>query len=115
MSRKPKTPDYQKQKLTTGNDKHFARLFKTMLYSEAFTSMPSGAKALLPYMVLASNGKAKFTFPFTAYTQIGMDKKTFHRNKEVLLDHGFIDEEHHCTSSNVYNLSDRWKTWSKTK
>lgn len=107
---KRKKSDYQKTKISIGTDRHFFRIYETLLYSERFLKMTPSAQKLYFYMGLASNGKTEFKFPHSAYIRI-MDKKTFIRSKQALIDNGFIEEIHHCaTSANVYKLSHLWQS-----
>ena len=114
MARGKKTTDFQKGKISKGNDAHFMRMFESLLYCERFINLTPSARILYVYMGLASSGKSEFKFPKSQYSRF-MDKMTFERSKRLLIQNGFIEEIHsNATTPNVYRLSGLWKNDGKT-
>lgn len=108
MSRKARSPDYQKPLISDGGNAFF-RVYKSLFESDAFRDLPPSAQVLYVAMGLASKDLT-FRFPYSAYSKI-MPKETFRRSRDRLVDAGFIEivEEWRNGSATTYKLSSKWK------
>lgn len=102
-----------------------ANLYEGMLTSEIYYTMTDKQKILLLYMKLQMyaerkkpipDDKSTFTFPrnkwLEKYHIYSSDNSSFYRDRDVLLERGFIElvrSGKNTRTKNIYRYSDKWK------
>lgn len=100
---------------------------REMLQSPAFRKLPGTAIViLLDFLARRRMKKNKIlnngeiVYPFAEAKRKGIPAKTFNRNRDVLIERGFIDVIHAGSGGRkgdmtLYAISDRWKKWGTDK
>ena len=108
---KKKSNDHLHDYIAEVNDRQFFRAYKSLIESDAFSSLTPGAQMLYIRMGLSSNGQREFTFPYSKYRK-HYSKEGFNKAKNQLIEKGFISETRYRTAANIYKLEWEWKTFS---
>lgn len=91
---------------------HYVRLSKSLLQSEAFKELGYSARCLYVAMTEACAGKRQFRFTRSDYLAYGIDKMTFFRARDELVQAGFlkvVSSGKTTRKPNVYEWSLDWK------
>jgi hypothetical protein len=93
--------------------------------SKAFRTLPATAMVMFHDFLMKrvvkggrilNNGKIEYCF--SDAEKKGIPRATFNRNRQVLLERGFIDIAHYGNGGKqgdrtLYGISERWKRWGK--
>lgn len=93
--------------------------------SQAFRTLPATAIVMLFDFLgkrkikggrILNNGE--IVYPFSEAEKRGIPQATFNRNRDILVERGFIDVTHAGSGGKkgdmtTYAISDRWKKWGK--
>ncbi len=116
----------------------FARIYESMFESKAFMDLTKNQRLLYLYMkkqlyakrkpqadypeIEQFKGESLFYFNLAAAEKYGLysrtNNKQFYKDKDVLIDHGFIEcvSNGRCTrSKSIYKFSGNWKLWKPPK
>ena len=113
MSRQKKKTPFQPWTTLKPNgiEERYIRLGNSLMKCSAFKELSSTAKLVWIYMLLESGGQREFEFSASVYTAL-MDKKTFLKARNELIEAGFIEIKQnnaHVRKANVYAFSEKWK------
>ena len=100
---------------------------RDMIKSDAFRKLPGTAIViLLDFLArrkmkggrILNNGE--IVYPFAEALKKGIPAKTFNRNRDQLINRGFIDVTHAGSGGRkgdmtLYAISDRWRKWGTDK
>lgn len=111
---KRKPIDAQRDYISKCSDRHFFRVYESLVYSEAFKQLTPSAKTLFFYMGLESRGNRQFEYPKSKYESV-FSKDGFSKAKKQLIEKGFLREVKYKTAKNQYSFSDEWKRWKTEK
>lgn len=89
----------------------FLQLGNSLLLSETFQKLSSGAQVLFLCMSMESGGRREFTFPLSAAKKYGLPPRSFRRYVEELKQRGFIEKQSmaNLRQPNEYRFSLAWK------
>lgn len=90
---------------------NFARLYRSVVYSDAMIQLPHYCLRLYVLLVLECKGQSQnntCVFPVSLWSK-HFNEKTFKKARKLLEEKGFIDyTRSRSTKNTVYTLSDRW-------
>lgn len=96
-----------------------------MFKSKAFRTMPATAIIILLDFLMRRRVKknrilnnGEIVYPFSEAEKKGIPQATFNRNRDILIERGFLDVTHAGSGGKkgdmtLYALSDRWQKWGK--
>ncbi len=111
--------DKQKERISIGNDKNYARLYNSLAKSPAWQDLKYSSQSFYMCLILMTrqdnlDQRVKCRFPETIYKKYGFNHSTANRATEELEDHGFISVERFKNKTpSRFTLIEDWKKWSK--
>ena len=90
----------------------FVQVGNSLLLSEAFHALSTGARCLYLDAAMESGGRPSFTFPQSAAKKYGLSPRSMRRHIQELINAGFIKVEasgRWTREDNRYAFSMRWK------